>query len=314
MMIMITPEDFRRLSPACQKELLSLLSPGEPESPPREDEMSLPYLDMDRFGQFEVPTVSNMVSSSNAFAPTPTVQGASDAGAKRVIDISVEQAHELIANVSEKSLDALRLFASGQAVQLDALVGPEGQYRDFNDLKRSLVGAVNRRLRTVTENRAAVLFSSDRDKTRIRITPLSAAALRQALNVPEPLPKFDFYDPAGRALTASSVEALRFISAVEVAWQDLSVRPADGWTELSTSQALSYLIENGFMLATGKPVEAEDHSVTYEFTSDGGDMADLMPRVDPHGYVKLATEAGLIQARVFIKHASIPKVLASPIA
>ena len=68
---------------------------------------------------------------------------------------------------------------------MDDLIGEKGRYRDFTDLKRSFVGAVNRRLRTVTENRLAMLFASDRDKTRIRITPKSAMSLRLALDIPE---------------------------------------------------------------------------------------------------------------------------------
>jgi len=314
MMIMITTEDFRRLSLACQKELLSLLSQGETESAPPEDEMSLPYLDADPSGHWLGPVMHRMASGIGDLALRSQLPEVSDAGAKKVIDISVEQARELIANVSEKSLDALRLFASGQPVQLDNLVGPEGQYRDFNDLKRSLVGAVNRRLRTVTENRSAVLFSSDRDKTRIRITPLSAAALRQALNVPEPLPVFDFYDPAGQAVAASSPAALDWMRLVHTAWQDVSARPAVGWKGLSAAQTLRHLVASGFGLTTGVPVVAEDHSLTYEYTADAGgvtDMADLLSRVDANGYVRLASDNGSFQVRMFLQHEAVPVVFAT---
>ena len=47
------------------------------------------------------------------------------------------------------------------------------------------MGAVNRRLRTVVGDRAVVLFSSDRNRTRIRLLPATAYALRQAMGIPE---------------------------------------------------------------------------------------------------------------------------------
>ena len=78
--------------------------------------------------------------------------------AKHVVDITEEQARALIANLSAKSIDSLRLFTTQQGVPLDDIVGEGKAYVSFTDLKRSFVGAVNRRLRTVTRNRSAVLF------------------------------------------------------------------------------------------------------------------------------------------------------------
>jgi hypothetical protein len=70
-----------------------------------------------------------------------------------------------------------------ERVDIDDLVGAGKPYKDMNDLKRSFVGAVNRRLRTVVGNRGAVLFSSDRDKKRIRVLPMTAAALQHVMGI-----------------------------------------------------------------------------------------------------------------------------------
>ncbi len=261
MMIMITPQDFRRLSAGCQRELLSLLAPGEPEQPPREDEMSMPSLDPDPYGPVDAHLFAPLRADDNALAFQTFASETADTGAKRVIDISLEQARELIANVSERSQDALKLFAAGQTVPLATLLGPTAPYRDFNDLKRSLVGAVNRRLRTVTENRSAVLFSSDRDKTRIRITPLSAAALRQALQMPEPLPEFAFFDQDGRELVASTEAVGAFRQCVADVWTDLSLRPLPGQINLTAAQTIRYLIEHGFAML-------EDRGVSQDMTQE----------------------------------------------
>ena len=43
-------------------------------------------------------------------------------------------------------------------MSLESLIGEGNPYETFNDLKRSFAGAVNRRLRTVTKIRTAVLF------------------------------------------------------------------------------------------------------------------------------------------------------------
>lgn len=77
---------------------------------------------------------------------------------KVVVDITVEQARALVANLAEKSISTLRFFGGNGAVSLEELIGENSPYVNFTELKRSFVGAVNRRLRTVTGNRTAVLF------------------------------------------------------------------------------------------------------------------------------------------------------------
>ncbi len=167
--LVISQGDFQRLSPTTQQELLTLLT-GTGNGLPkvsRHDAVEVGPLD-------EIPLAS--YDSDPGYATA----------AKRVIGISADQASEVLANLADKSQQTLRLFAVAERVGIDELVGDERPYRDMNDLKRSFVGAVNRRLRTVVGNRSVVLFSSDRDRRRIRILPHSAAALRQAMGIPEP--------------------------------------------------------------------------------------------------------------------------------
>ncbi|MBK9440582.1 MAG: hypothetical protein IPN53_04390 [Comamonadaceae bacterium] len=309
MMIMITPQDFRRLSAGCQQELLSLLAPGESELPPREDEMTMPSMDTDQYGPMDAHIFLPLPPEESGFSqPTFAVEVA-DTGAKRVIDISIEQARELIANVSERSQDALKLFAAGPAVPLATLVGPTAPYRDFNDLKRSLVGAVNRRLRTVTENRAAVLFSSDRDKTRIRITPLSAVALRQVLQMPEPLPEFAFFDRIGQAVSASTESAIAFQTSVRAVWHDLSLRPLPGQVNLTADQTIRYLADHGFAVMAGKPVADDDGQPTLRYEFMAG--ADLISLTDQSGTITMATVEGAVHPKAFLVHPAHPDVFAA---
>lgn len=161
MELVINAEDFRRLSPATRKELLALLMGGEGdgEAMPGPDDYDTPL--------------------------PPEMPGGAVSAGKRVFPINPTQAAELLSNLAEKSRQTLRLFAVGERVAVDELIGEGRPYKDMNDLKRSFVGAVNRRLRTVVGDRSAVLFSSDRDRQRIRVLPLTASALRQALGIPE---------------------------------------------------------------------------------------------------------------------------------
>jgi hypothetical protein len=171
MELVITSEDFRRLSPATQKELLAVLMGGDGDG----DVM----LGLDDYDSM----------------PASGSQAGSASTGKRVFPINPAQATELLSNLAEKSQQTLRLFAVGERVAVDDLVGEDRPYKDMNDLKRSFVGAVNRRLRTVVGNRSAVLFSSDRDRQKIRVLPTAASALRQAMGIPEP-EGIDSYDGA----------------------------------------------------------------------------------------------------------------------
>lgn len=146
MMLTITNKDFSRLSSSCQRELLALLGYREGDESDDGNE-SIPYED----GCFPPPDEALSYHQHSEDTGIPNA-------AKRVIDITPDQAKELIANISDKSIETLRRFAFGEPVLIDDLCGEAKPYSNLSDLKRSFVGAVNRRLRTVTGNRQAVLF------------------------------------------------------------------------------------------------------------------------------------------------------------
>jgi len=162
MELVISSEDFRRLSPSTQKELLAVLMGGDGDG----DIM---------FGLDEYEASSDFGSQG-----VPTNAG------KKVFPINPAQATELLSNLAEKSQQTLRMFAEQELIAVDDLVGDGRPYKDMNDLKRSFVGAVNRRLRTVVGNRSAVLFSSDRDRQKIRVMSIAASALRVAMGIADP--------------------------------------------------------------------------------------------------------------------------------
>jgi hypothetical protein len=104
--------------------------------------------------------------------------------AKKVIGISEGQAKKLISNLSNKSIGTLEKFTTGDPVSIDNLVGEGKPYKDFVDLKRSFVGPVNRRLRTVTGDRTSVLFlkvQEDNGSRYITVKNITAAALESVL-------------------------------------------------------------------------------------------------------------------------------------
>ena len=316
MMIMISPEDFRQLSPSCQQEILSLLTRGAAASSPLADEMP-PQWEDDAYPQedesfYPAEDQPDFAEASPRPPMQPSQDGA-DGAQKQVLDISVTTARELIANVSSKSQTALSHFATGQPVALASLIGLNAPYRDLNELKRSLVGAVNRRLRTVTDNRAAVLFASDRDKQRIRITARSAASLRQALNLPEPLPAMVYVDVGGRGIDTAHAAAKSLHQAIASAWKKITARPLDQRHALLPAQIYQFLRDQGFSLCTGKPLANDDEMAAPHYVFDHGlEVADdLIAQIDPYGNIKLSTDDGLVRMRVFVRHTDSDDALAT---
>ena len=105
---------------------------------------------------------------------------------KTVIPINEIQAKELVANLSDKSIETLRVFTSDTPVKLDSLVGDGKPYASYNKLKRSFVGPVNRRLRTVTQNRTAVLFrktGESEDDSEISVKEETISALKHIFQI-----------------------------------------------------------------------------------------------------------------------------------
>jgi len=175
MMLTITRGDFLQLSEPCQRELLALL--GFMTAPETSDDELIPF--EEGGGYQTAPPISNAEFDDGQEAPSNT---------KRVIDVTPEQAMDLISNVSDKSIETLKLFATGRSIALEELIGELRPYANLTDLKRSFVGAVNRRLRTVTGNRQAVLFltvkpESSESSTQISVRTITAESLRRALGL-----------------------------------------------------------------------------------------------------------------------------------
>ena len=172
MHLVLTQEDLARLSPECRSELqLLFFGPASVDS-------GIPLssgIDVTEMPSHEI---------ERDFLPAWPDDFEKSGAAKTVVDLNALEARSLLANLSAKSVETLRLFASDDSVALDALVGTEKAYENLSDLKRSFVGAVNRRLRTVTRNRSAVLFRKVEGSTGISIAvrPRTAAALHLALS------------------------------------------------------------------------------------------------------------------------------------
>lgn len=172
MFLVLTEQDLARLSPQLRAELQKLA-----------------------FGAVSAETAID--HSEGFIAPVPTGDMAEfdylpawpeafekSGAAKTVVDLDEGQARALLANLSAKSVETLKLFAAGESIALDALVGEGKAYESTSELKRSFVGAVNRRLRTVTRNRSAVLFRKVDvcGGIAIAIRPKAAASLMCALS------------------------------------------------------------------------------------------------------------------------------------
>lgn len=178
MMIFLTKNDIAKMSPELRAELMMLVF-GTNQSPPRQVYEDSFYYDL--YSPYEEESQNDMFSS----LATPE-----NAGGKTVVEISSEQLKELIANLSEKSIETLKFFSSGEPVSVNDLVGEDRPYATFNELKRSFVGPVNRRLRTVTRNKSAVLFkkeSDDEAALMINVKPQTSEAIRLILLPPEEL-------------------------------------------------------------------------------------------------------------------------------
>lgn len=171
MHIVITQDDLARLSSQTRAELQRVLF-GQPE---------LVSDDGDFDSGFPPPPDQESVyETMSEWAEVPEVT----ADSKVVIDITPDQVRALIGNLGQKSVESLKEFGTDGMVRLDSLVGEGRSYETFSELKRSFVGAVNRRLRTVTRNRSAVLFRRVEIESEIYIAvrPSTADALRQVLS------------------------------------------------------------------------------------------------------------------------------------
>lgn len=278
MMIVVSPEDFKKLSRICQLELISMIgfSVGNAEYP------------------YDVLTAEDEVVA-DLYIQKPRHPVANDiAGDKQVVDISNEHAQSLIANISEKSLETLKLFAHGKPIDINELVGADKLYGNFNDLKRSFVGAVNRRLRTVTGNRQAVLFSSVKseaveEETRIRVKPRTAAALRCVLDIREPLPKFSFYDIDGHLISKADVNTKatqdKLQQKLTSAWQSFAGHPNEVSAYVPPIQIAEHYIGHGFLVKMGSAVAWDEDSdePEYAFSEPIASLDAFTAQIDNFG-------------------------------
>lgn len=171
MFLVLTEQDLARLSPQLRAELQKLTF-GAGNTEPA----------IDQGEGFLAPEPTGDMAEFDYLPAWPEAFEKSGV-AKTVIDLDEVQARALLANLSAKSVETLKLFASGESIALDALVGHGKAYESMSELKRSFVGAVNRRLRTVTRNRSAVLFRKVDvcGGVAIAIRPKAAASLMHAL-------------------------------------------------------------------------------------------------------------------------------------
>lgn len=277
MMLVVTPQDFKKLSKACQSELIAMLGFSEANTD---------YLD-ESLAKFN----DDEEVIADLYIQKPRYPSANDiVGDKQVIDISDEHAQSLIANISDKSLETLKLFAQGEPVDLNELVGINKPYENFNDLKRSFVGAVNRRLRTVTGNRQAVLFSSAKsrdgnEQTKIRVKPRTAAALRRVLNINEPLPEFTFYGDNGHVVTKANPDAKvlleKFHQQLKTVWQQYSGHPSGVSVSISPAQIAEHYTNHGFALKIGVPIgwDNEASEIEYAFGEAISDIGEIKAKL-----------------------------------
>ena len=308
MLITLDARDFRRLSAACQQELLALLALNDAESPAGEDHAPLAEEDWarhlsDAAGR-ERPVVGLGINSHLPVRPV-----GDQTRKKEILQISVEQARQLVANVNDRNKATLNMLAAKQRVPLNTLVGPGAAYSDNTQLNRSLVGAVNRKLRAVTGNRNATLFACDVAKSRIGLSAVSSAALRQALDVAEPMPYFEFYDQNGCQIDNLSTSASTFTKLVEAAWRDIKLRPDTGYVGLSVPQIIGHLMKHGFKLVGGKEAaENEGETRRFDYQPEFDDVSAVISRIGKDGAACLSDLDGVTSEKVFLIHESVPGV------
>lgn len=279
MMLVLSVHDFQKLSSSCRAELMQLLMSGQwsAESAPTA-------------GQFDIDAAGETEEVVNE--------------EKKVVSLTVAEAGDLLGNISERSSQTLRHFALGQPVPLDALVGQGKPYKNYVELKRSFVGAVNRRLRTVSGNRNAALFSSDRDQTLIKVKPKTAQALRRAFAMPEPLPLMSFCDELGQALEPSNPLCHVLTQKLEGAWQgfDSTNMPENSIECLAA--VLHHFVDAGLELYV-RSLKSWDHDTD----APGYEIHTVM---DPSRVIEnWRTEHGA--GELFVGLPGDPRVLAQPI-
>jgi len=178
MNITLTEHDINKMSAELRKELMQFIFNMENEYNNYGD-----YTDeMD----FEYESLLPIFRDESFSEDEPLNRSSKTKKSKNVIEIDKCQAKEMIANLNDKSIEILGLFTTQTPVPLTALVGVDKPYSTFVELKRSFVGPVNRRLRTVTGNRTAVLFLKVKEAgndENIAVKQVTAEALKSVLKL-----------------------------------------------------------------------------------------------------------------------------------
>ena len=174
-MILINEHDLAKMSVELRNELMQLMF--DPESNSIEDFYGgQPDIGFEEH-KMAYPEEQQYVHDGSANSKSKN--------RKKVIGIDESQARDLIANLNEKSIETLKYFTTEDPVLIDTLVGKGKPYATFNELKRSFVGPVNRRLRTVTQNKMSVLFrksETDGDESKISVKSETASSLSKVLS------------------------------------------------------------------------------------------------------------------------------------
>ena len=155
MLISLTHEEYCQLSVICQQEIANLLVLKFPN--PRNEESA----------EMRDGGLSQRIIKSKRN--------------ERWVDLNLPTAYDLFSNLNDRNSQTLMRFAHQSSISIAELTGDKGPYGDLVDLKRSFVGAVNRRLRTVTEDPDSELFATSFDKKSIEVTENTKKILSQYL-------------------------------------------------------------------------------------------------------------------------------------
>jgi len=278
MMLVLSAYDFQKLSPACRSELMGLLLNDQ--------------------GAVDADFPTELIDSDGS---TETEEVVNEE--KKVVSLKVAEAGDLLGNISERSRETLKHFALGQPVPLDSLLGEGKPYKNYVELKRSFVGAVNRRLRTVSGNRNAALFSSDREQTLIKVKPKTARSLRKVFAMPEPLPVMNYCDQFGQEMEPSSPQCQTLIKKLDDAWRDIDSAklPEEGVEFLAA--VMNHFVDRGFELFV-RSLKSWDQAAETP-------LYEIQTVIDPHMVIEnWRTKHG--SGELFIGSPGDPSMLAQP--
>jgi hypothetical protein len=137
MQLTLDATDLAKLSPDARAEIFRLLG----------------FTDDQR----ELMTRIAPLTPTTAFQPqaSPTYSETDERG---LINLTPALADQLIKGINTKSREYLRWLSESPDEEMELLFPENPKYKDFSSFKREFIGPINRRLRTITNNRKAELF------------------------------------------------------------------------------------------------------------------------------------------------------------